>query len=185
LLHSFPTRRSSDLSDLYGNTKLFKYVFWYSDNQPSLEIAQASLPAFKQAGGKVLFTSGFPENVIAQGSLVDFAPIDNVEQSYFTLILFPKDTILTDSDPSYPVLVRDTLGAAYGFPRGIIPKLGARVLYRMAPSFRWTGQPIMGVKDDAQAKFVLFGGILHRFGTPPKNAAMFLRKVFKDEFGVQ
>ena len=165
--------------------KLFKYVFWYSDNQPSLEIAQSTLPAFKQAGGKVLFTSGFPENVVAQGSLVDFAPIDNVEQSYFTLILSQRDTILTDSDPTYPILVRDTLGSAYGFPRGIIPKLGARILYRMARSPRWTGQPIMGVKDGVQANFVLFGGILHRFGTPPNNVKTFLEKVFKDEFGVQ
>lgn len=165
--------------------KLFKYIFWYSDNQPSLEIAQTSLPPFKQAGGKVLFTSGFPENVIAQGSLVDFAPIDNVEQSFFTLILNQRDTILADSDLGYPILVRDTLGFGYAFPRGIIPKLGARVLYRMAPSTRWTGQPIMGVKDDVQAQFVLFAGILHRFGTPPNNAAAFLRKVFKDEFGVQ
>ena len=168
--------------------KLFKYIFWYADNSPSLDIAQASLPQFKQAGGKVLFTGGFPQYIAAQGGLGDFVPIDNIEPSYFTTILQARDTILA-VDPTYPTLIRDTLGFIYTFPRGLLPKVSSRVLYQMQKSPRWASRDtlpiIMGVKDADQPSFVLLGAILHRFGTPPDNVATFLRKVFNDEFGVQ
>ncbi len=164
--------------------KLFKYVFWYGDNAPSLDIIQASLPGFKQAGGKVFLAAGFPQNISAQGGLGDFAPIDNIETSYFTTILLARDTILA-VDPTYPTLVRDTLGNIYTFPRGILPKVNARILYQMQASPRWAGQPIMGVKDADQPTFVLLAALLHRFGTPPDRVATLLRRVFKDEFGVQ
>ncbi len=165
--------------------KLFKYIYWYSDNGPSLEIAQTTLPEFKRSGGKVLFTSGFPENVTAQGSLVDFAPIENVESSLFARLLNPGDTLVADTDPSYPLLVRDTVGTFYAFPRGVLPKVNARVIYRMQSSTRWTGQPIMGVKDADQPSFVLMAVLLHRFGVPPQNVAALLRKVYYEEFGVR
>ena len=164
--------------------KLFKYVFWYGDNSPSLDIAQACLPGFKKAGGKVLFTAGFPQNISAQGGLGDFAPIDNIEDSYFTSILLGRDTVVS-VDPAYPTLVRDTLGLIYTFPRGILPKVDARILYRMQASPRWSGQPIMGVKDADQANFVLLAVMLHRFATPPDRVAALLRRVYADEFGVR
>jgi len=163
--------------------KLFKYVFWYGDNNPSLEIAQTSLPEFVRGGGKILFTCSFPELSTGQGSLVDFAPIDNTEPSYFSNILLPKDTVVA-VDSSYPVLVRDSNPAIYLFPRGVLPKVSARIIYRMQASGRWTGQPIMGVKDADQPSFVLLAVLLHRFGTPPANAADFLRTVYGKEFGV-
>jgi hypothetical protein len=164
--------------------KLFKYIFWYADNGPSMEIAQTSLPAFKQSGGKVFFASGFPESVSGQGSLVEFAPIVDIEPSYFALRL-NTGAVIEPVDTTYPALIRDNAGALYIFPRGVIPKLGARVLYRMAASPSWTGQPIMGVKDADQATFVLVAAQLHRFGSPNTNVAALLRRVFQGEFGVQ
>ncbi|HEY6952397.1 MAG TPA: hypothetical protein VI758_08305, partial [Bacteroidota bacterium] len=154
----------------------------------SLDIAQASLPAFKQNGGKVLFCGGFPQYASAQGGLGDVAPIDGIESSPFATKLLSRDTILA-VDPTYPMLIRDTLGNIYTFPRGILPKVSARVLYQMQKSTRWASRDtlpiIMGVKDADQPSFVMLGAILHRFGTPPDNVKAFLRKVFNDEFGVQ
>ncbi|HTP79299.1 MAG TPA: hypothetical protein VMM57_02720 [Bacteroidota bacterium] len=164
--------------------KLFKYVYWYSDNAPSLDIAQASLPGFKSAGGKVLMTAGFPQYPSTQGGVGNFAPIDGIEGSYFTTILQSRDTMAA-VDPTYPTLIRDTLGFIYTFPRGILPKVDARILYEMQPSDRWSGQPVMGVKDADQASFVLIAGILHRFGTPPDRVSILLRRVYQGEFGVQ
>lgn len=165
--------------------KLFKYIFWYADNGPSLEIAQTTLPEVKRFGTKVLFVSGFPENVTGQGSLVDFAPIENVEAGFFTNRLNAGDSLVTVSDPTYPPLVRDNLGTIYTFPRGILPKVDARVLYRMQASTRWVGQPIMGVKDADQASFVLVAVLLHRFGVPADNVGRLMQKVYWEEFGVQ
>lgn len=164
--------------------KLFKYIFWYGDNAPSLDIIQASLPGFKKAGGKVFLAAGFPQNISAQGGLGDFAPIDNIEQSFFTSILLPRDTVVS-TDPNYPTLVRDTLGFIYTFPRGLLPKVDARVLYKMQASPRWAGQPIMGVKDADSPSFILLATLLHRFGTPPERLAALLRRVYRDEFGVR
>lgn len=164
--------------------KLFKYVFWYGDNAPSLDIAQASLPGFKKSGGKVLFASGFPQYISAQGGLGDFAPIEGIESSYFTSILLARDSLMA-VDLSYPSLARDTIGFIYTFPRGILPKVDARILYQMQASPRWSGQPIMGVKDADKPSFVLIAAMLHRFGTPPRNMSILLRRVFQGDFGVQ
>jgi hypothetical protein len=171
--------------DFVETLKLFKYVLWYGDNSPSLDIGQVSLPEFLKSGGKVLFTTGFPDGPLDLTGLVPFAPIDNVEPSRIAPILLPRDTLVS-LDPSYPALLRDDAFAIYTFPRGLLPKVNARPLYRMAviPP-RLAGNHIMGVKDADQASFVLISGFLHRFGTPPDNAAAFFRRVFKGEFGVQ
>jgi hypothetical protein len=132
----------------------------------------------------VFLAAGFPQNISAQGGLGDFAPIDNIETSFFTSILLARDSMIA-VDPSYPTLIRDTLGIIYTFPRGLLPKVDARVLYRMQVSPRWTGQPVMGVKDADRPNFVMLGALLHRFGTPPHRVAALLRKVYKEEFGVQ
>lgn len=135
----------------------------------------------------MLFTAGFPQYIAAQGGLGDFAPIDNIESGYFTTILLANDTVVA-VDPTYPTLVRDNLGFIYTFPRGVLPKVSARVLYQMQKSTRWASRDtlpiIMGVKDADQPSFVLLGILLNRFGTPPDQVGALLRKVFKDEFGV-
>ena len=171
--------------------KLFKYVFWFADNSPSLEIAQISIPEFLKSGGKVFFCSGFPENVSGQGSLVDFAPIQNVASVSFATKLFPanKDSLLPVSDLSYPILIRDSLGSIYPFPRAIIPKINVEVIYKMHASPNWptSGEPLMGVRGknlSGKTNFVLIAALLHRFGTPPNNLAALFRKVFADEFAV-
>jgi len=168
--------------------ELFKYVFWYADNSPSLDIANGSLPAFEKNGGKVLFCAGFPQYASAQGGLGDVAPIDGIEGSPFASKLLAGDTVVA-VDPTYPTLVRDTNGDIYTFPRGLLPKVNARVLYEMQKSPRWASRDtlpiIMGVKDADQPSFVLLGVLLHRFGTPPDNVAALLRHVFNDEFGAQ
>ena len=43
--------------------KLFKYVLWYSDNNPSLDLAAYSVQKFIDAGGKIAFLMQFPQNV--------------------------------------------------------------------------------------------------------------------------
>jgi hypothetical protein len=169
--------------------KLFKYVFWYADYQPQLEIAQGAIPDFKKAGGKVLFVNGFSQYPPDQRGWGDFAPVENVETDYFASILLSNDSLVA-VDPGYPRLTRDALGTIYQFPRGLIPKVNARILYQMGRSARWASRDtipiIMGVKDADQPSFVMVAVLLHRFsgnGTSTNNVPAFLRKVFVDEFG--
>jgi hypothetical protein len=170
--------------------KLFKYVFWYADYQPQLEVAQGAIPDVKKAGIKILFVNGFSQYPPDQRGFGDFAPVENIETDYFTSILLANDSVVA-VDPSYPRLTRDGLGTIYQFPRGLLPKVNARIIYQMGRSPRWASRDalpiIMGVKDADQPSFVMVAVLLHRFvgnGTTTNNVPAFLRKVFVDEFGV-
>jgi hypothetical protein len=57
---------------------LYDYVFWYTDQFPSLGVAQLSLFNYIQNGGKVLFSTTFLNTIDPRGALKDFAPIDSV-----------------------------------------------------------------------------------------------------------
>jgi hypothetical protein len=193
--------------------KLFKYILWYGDNDPQLDIAQAALPAFEAAGGKILFTTGFPASpVFDPRGFGDFAPIDNIEQNVFMPNLQANiySKTIGDSivavDTTYPRLYRDfgPLANGVSYLRGILPKGNAHIIYKMgnsqfAPaaggwSNRNTNPIIMGVQNAAdQPNIVFLAFSLNRFsghegvGNPiiTNNAPAFLRKVFYDEFGVR
>jgi hypothetical protein len=170
--------------DLTETLKLFKYVFWYSDSSPSISVADVVLPGFLKAGGKVFMTTGFLQGITDYTSMSAWAPIDSVNISAFASILLAGAS-LVPIDTTYPPLVRD-VGSIYTYPRGVLPKVNARPLYKMQSNpARWQGQPIMGVKDADQASMVYLTVMLHRFATPPTNAAALLRRVFVGEFGVQ
>jgi hypothetical protein len=190
--------------------KLFKYILWYADNDPQLDIAQASLPAFEATGGKILFTTGFSENpVFDPRGFGDFAPIDSIENYCFSRNLIRNFNAIGDSivvvDTTYPRLYRDYGTSANGvsYLRGILPKANAHIIYQMGQS-RLTPQQggwsdrntrpiIMGVQNADQPSIVFLAFSLNRFsghesgGKPfiPNNASAFLRKVFYDEFGVR
>ena len=173
--------------------KLFKYILWYCDSNPQMDIAQSSIPAFKAAGGKILFVTGFPQYPADARGFGDFAPIDNIESSYFKSILLAKDSLVS-IDPTYPTLYRDANPVIYTYPLGLLPKVSARVIYQMGKSPLWVSRDtlpiIMGVKDADQPSIIILGILLHRFvGNPgagvPNNVPGFLRKVYYDEFGIR
>lgn len=162
--------------------KLFKYVFWYSDNQPSLEIAQRVLPEYKKNGGKVFFSAAFPENAGGtQGSLVDFTPIDSISPGFINFIP-SKTAVFPDSQygRTYPTLVRDDDYVPVVFIRWFKPKIDARPMYYLGSSAFWSGNPIIGVKDADQPSFVLLGLPLHRFNGGGKMVGECIRRVFAE-----
>jgi hypothetical protein len=75
----------------------------------------------------------------------------------------------------------------------MLPKVNARILYRMQQSPRWATRDtlpiimgVLGVSDiDQKPNIVMMSVLLHRFVGPENNVPQFLRKVFQDEFGVQ
>ena len=176
--------------------KLFKYIFWYSDNDPQMAILQAAIPEFQRAGGKIMFSTGFTQYPADARGFGDFAPVENIEQSYFApqLFAFDKDSLVA-VDASYPKLTfNNTIFTSYSYPRGLLPKVSARILYQMGKTTRaantvWIARDtipiIMGVKDADQASFVMLAVLLHRFSGAPNNVPALLRRVFQGEFGVQ
>ena len=57
---------------------LFDYVIWYTDQVPSLGIAQLSVFPYLQNGGRVIFSTMFLNTTDPRGALRDFAPVDSI-----------------------------------------------------------------------------------------------------------
>ncbi len=57
--------------------KLFKAVYWYTDNDPTLEPAQISVREYIISGGKIFFSMIFPQQFDPRG-LSDFLPVDSL-----------------------------------------------------------------------------------------------------------
>lgn len=164
--------------------KLFKHVIWYSDNNPTLDLAQLSLPQYQQAGGTVLYTASFPESAVdPRGGITDFTPVDSIAPVPIQFI--PMNTPLepdTES-PGYPQLKRDTRGQPVAFVRGLSRKINARNLYRLGSDTRWQGNPVVAVRS-GDKRFVLFSIPLNRFDGLG-NTGDVISRIFTQEFGAR
>ncbi len=164
--------------------KLFKYVLWYTDNDPTIDVAQVALPEYQRSGGKIFYTAAFPESAIdPRGGITDYAPIDSLSPEPIRFV--PSGTLAeaASESPGYPTLVRDSQGVPVAFIRDMYRKINARNLYRFQESTRWPGQPVVAVRS-GDSRFILFGIPLHRFdggGT----VGELIHLIFRNEFGVQ
>jgi len=170
------------ISPMFTETlKLFKYVFWYSENDPTLEPAQICIPSYVQSGGKVLFSMVFPQIFDARG-LNDFLPVDSLSPAPINL-LFPNTQVNPTAfavSNGYPQLARDASATPVARIRTYYPNpLTADVLYLLG----LTGNPVIGFKSK-DSRIVFMGLPLHRTNGAPYKIKDFFSKVFFDEFGV-
>ncbi len=168
---------------------LYDYVCWYTDQFPSLGVAQLSLFTYLQNGGKVLFSTTFSNAADPRGALRDFAPIDSIS----TIDLGPSrppvpppvpgDTripanFVVQPDSSVPANIypRLAFNAAPSthviFMRDVYKRADARILYRLQPdtrnrykaidrtAARDTLRPKIAVVD-GQGTIIFFGLPLH------------------------
>ena len=122
--------------------KLFKIVMWVAnhngggkpEDDPNLNLAQNSLPYFINNGGKLFWSSGFPNVSIIQGSLFNFAPIDSIKTTCFLQGIQNTDTTFLWYENSYPKLyVNNTIPFFGAGTKGIYPSVGTKILYRIYP----------------------------------------------------
>jgi hypothetical protein len=160
--------------------KLFKYVFWYTDNIPSLEPAQVSITNYINSGGRVLFSMIFPQIFDARG-LSDFLPIDSLSPAPISII--PRDTKINPTDEAvtagYPFLSIDDSPSPVARIRTYYPGLSAISLYNL----EYGSNPVIGFKT-TDSKLIFLGIPLHRSNGAPHKVTEFFRNVFYDEFGV-
>jgi len=157
--------------------KLFKYVLWYSDNNPSLDLATSSVQTFIDAGGKIVFSMQFPQTVDPV-LLEGFLPI-NADTIYTKTSLLPNTLIsadLTDSD--YPSLITTTsLFRIKSFslnPNGAIP------IYYF-PNNELKG--FIGFFNNSKSLF-FYGLPLNKSNGGAANVKSLLSKIFFEDFGV-
>lgn len=168
---------------------LYDYVCWYTDQFPSLGVAQLSLFTYLQNGGKVLFSTTFSNAADPRGALRDFAPIDSIS----TIDLGPSrppvpppvpgDTripanYVVQPDSSvpgniYPQLAFNATPSTHViFMRDVYKRADARILYRLQPDprNRYKAVDVTGGRDtlrpkiavvDGQGTIIFFGLPLH------------------------
>jgi len=139
--------------------KLFDCVLWYTDQFPSLAVAQFPLYLYVSTGGKVIYTTEFASAVTdPRGTLTDFAPLDSISsvqlpnpnlsdasRTWPGTTRIPKNYVLqADSSVSsniYPTLEFDSLNVSNQptnfhlfFMRPIYRRADARYIYRLQAS---------------------------------------------------
>lgn len=183
---------------------LYDYVFWYTDQQPSLSVAQLSLFSYMGNGGKVLFSTSFVNTIDPRGALRDFAPIDSVSGVDLSPTRPPVpppvagDTripanyvLVPDSSvPSaiYPQLAFNATPVNHSiFMRPLYPRSDSRAIYRLQEDTRnrYLGKPIMAVVD-GQRTIIFVGLPLHLVNNTavgnPEGIAAFFGRAFTKEF---
>ena len=154
---------------------LYDYVLWYTDQFPSLYVAQVSLFPYLQNGGKVLFSTSFQNTIDPRGALRDFAPIDSVSSVDLSPSRPPVpppvagDTRIPanyivygdSSDPrvTYPNLAFNSSPSFHlVFMRPIYRRSDARYVYHLqADSLRgrYLGMPNVAVVDGQRSIFFI------------------------------
>ena len=183
---------------------LYDYIFWYTDQFPSLATAQLSLFTYMQNGGKVLFSTTFQSGLDPRAAFKDFAPIDSISSAPFTPRPATGDTRIPVNYRVYPD--SSNAGAIYPqlafiipnppapfhfvFMRPIYRRSDARYLYHIQPDTanvppRYIGTPNIAAVD-GQGTIVFVGLPLHLLDNTiygnPKGLQAFFNRVFTQEF---
>ncbi len=177
---------------------LYNYVVWYTDQFPSLYVAQLSLFRYMQNGGRVIFSTSFLNTIDPRGALLDFAPIDSVSSVNLTgTIAIPSvgdnripANFVVYADSSTPGDVYPQLAfnppppVNYSvFMRPVYRRIDARYIYHLQADTRgrYLGTPNLGVVD-GQGQIVFVGLPLHllnntTYGNPLGLTAFFAKAI--------
>ena len=181
---------------------LYDYVVWYTDQIPSLGVAQLSIFPYLQNGGRVVFSTMFLNTSDPRGALRDFAPIDSVSTVDLSptrpapppavagdsripanFIVYPDSGNLASI---YPQLAFNASPVFHSvFMRPVYRRSDARYLYHMQTDTRspqrYLGTPNIAVID-GQNSIIFVGLPLHLLnntaqGNPNGISAFFAKAI--------
>ena len=164
--------------------KLFQCVIWFGYRSPNdntnFDLAQQTLPFYVVSGGKVLFSTGFPDAITSQGSIINFAPVDSVTNFQIVNVLTTEQTMVFS--PGYPVLeVSTTIDRV----RGIKYWAGTPVIYKLNYSTPYdTSKITVCIKDAVSNPKVFFLSVPLNRMNGNGGATYFIRKVLSVDFGL-
>jgi len=193
--------------------QLYDLVYWYSDLYPSYGPAQIGLFNYTQRGGKVIFSTTFPENISFPNvsALNDFAPIDSVTTDPSSSSSVPTNAdnrlpvgsslLPVDSTSGYPALTfgpRPGPGVQFfNFNwRRIYKRIDAQYIYQIDSVYtdnstnppqvkkeRFLGTPEIAVIDNNKT-FVLVALPMHLLNGNTTALTTFFRMVVVNQFGL-
>ncbi len=157
--------------------KLFKYVFWYTDNGPSLDLLSASTQKFIDGGGKIAFSMQFPQTVDL-AVLQSFLPIRADSGDSRNTLLGGTKISSDNTEPEYPNLVlTSTIFRSKSF---FLNPLGGVPIYYF-PDNELKGY--IGFTD-LEKKLFFIGVPLNKANGGNANVKRLLEKVFFQDFGM-
>jgi len=166
--------------------KLFEIVVWSAfrggatiSNDANFALAQQSLPFYLQSGGKVFFTTGFPNIFQTQGGLINFAPVDSIKTCLIRFI--SESDSLINIDSSYPKIFPSiTIGSS----RGIYFSPPAQVIYKIKNLPDCPDSSTVMIKDaQVNPKIIFLSLPVYYLDGNPNDSKNLLNRILVQEFG--
>ena len=157
--------------------KLFKYVFWYTDNNPSLDLLSSTTQNYIENGGKMAFSMQFPQ-AIDLAVIQSFLPI-GTDSSDSKTTLFGGTKISSDTtQPEYPNL--ELSSSIYRVKSFYLNLLGG------IPIYYFPNKELKGYVGftDLEKKLFFIGVPLNKAEGGSANVKSLLNKVFFQDFGL-
>ncbi len=163
--------------------KLFKYIYWYTDTSPSMDLAAISTQKFIQAGGKIAFSMVFQDSSdtfpFDKSYLQNFLPIDSLGQKKpLNFLLAGASLMPSVSGSSYPIL---KTSATISWVRTYVPNISSSTKVYDLTSSQLNGN--IGFFDTRKNLFFI-GLPLHQCDGNAGTVKQLLEKVFFEDFGL-
>ncbi len=157
--------------------KLFDAILWYTDSNPSLDIAAVSSQKFIDAGGKIFYSMQFQQSVDLT-LLQSFLPINPDSSDYRSSVLGTVSITAANTDPSYPDLT--TTGGLFRVRSFYPNQIGAE------PVYYFSNNELKGYIGftDSQKNMFFIGVPLHRMNNGDANVKELIEKVLFQDFGL-
>jgi hypothetical protein len=167
--------------------KLFQAVIWFgnrsniANDNTNFDLLQQSMPYYIASGGKVFLSTGFPNSIESQGTIINFAPVDSMTDYKVTNIPQGTQTIVIDNN--YPVL--EAGSPAPDLVRGIRYSQNAHIICKLPFGTPYdTTRITICIKDQSvNPKAVFMSVPLNRMNNNG-NGTLFLRKILNTDFGL-
>lgn len=176
-VYNFRAKTPPYLSVTFLETiKLYKFVLWYGDNNPSIDLAAGAVQKYIDAGGKILMSTLFPQGVEIS-TIQGFLSMIKTDSSGYRDVLM-NGTVVSDSSNTYPQLeTKQTIFRSRSF---YLNEIGSIPIYSF-PNGELPGH--IGFSD-TQKKIFFIGLPLHRCNNGPANVKQLLNKVLFQDFGL-
>ncbi len=161
--------------------KLFDYSLWYSDNNPSLDIAVSSIQKYLDAGNKLLLTTLFPQTIDLE-NIKGFLTSIVVDSSDTRASLQTGTVISADTtSPEYPDLVVAPSASLFRIKSFYLDVNAVPIYY--FPNKELKGY--IGFFNSVSRKSLFFIGLpLHKINGGNANVKALLEKVLFQDFGL-
>jgi hypothetical protein len=157
--------------------KLFDFLFWYTDNFPSIDLASFATLKYLSQGGKVAFSMQFPQSIdpVVISSFIPIIP-DSIDTR--VSLLGGTEVASDTTDPAYPNL--EISSSIFRVKSFYLNPLVANPIYYY-PNGELKG--FTGFTNSALTEFFI-ALPLHKCNGGEANVKPLLEKVFFEDFGL-